>query len=191
MSKLGDKAKLHVCYEAGPCGYGLYWQLTKMGIECDGRRADAHPAQSRRQGKDGSRDAENSRAPSERRPDGGLGSRREHKALRDLVERVMPPRDKLRHRNRHGNAATRSSSTGEDRGVGNQHMIWLEGQKMSHAPFVGSAPPVQRGEASEGADRATREGDRCRHRSARRKHSGADRGATVLARRGEDRRGRW
>jgi len=29
-----DGSKLRVCYEAGPCGYGLYWQCTEMGIEC-------------------------------------------------------------------------------------------------------------------------------------------------------------
>ncbi len=26
---------LHVCYEAGPCGYVLYWQLAKLGVRCD------------------------------------------------------------------------------------------------------------------------------------------------------------
>jgi transposase len=35
MTKLGSKAALHVCYEAGPCGYVLYWQLTKLGIACE------------------------------------------------------------------------------------------------------------------------------------------------------------
>jgi transposase len=35
VKKLGEKESLRVCYEAGPCGYVLYWQLTKMGIECE------------------------------------------------------------------------------------------------------------------------------------------------------------
>ena len=34
MRKLGKKYVLKVCYEAGPCGYVLYWQLVAMGIEC-------------------------------------------------------------------------------------------------------------------------------------------------------------
>lgn len=34
MRKLGPPATLRVCYEAGPCGYVLYWQLTRLGIEC-------------------------------------------------------------------------------------------------------------------------------------------------------------
>jgi transposase len=33
--KLGAVAQLRVCYEAGPTGYGLYWQLVKMGIACE------------------------------------------------------------------------------------------------------------------------------------------------------------
>jgi hypothetical protein len=27
LKKIGPVESLHVCYEAGPCGYGLYWQL--------------------------------------------------------------------------------------------------------------------------------------------------------------------
>jgi transposase len=30
-----DYKKISVCYEAGPCGYGLYWQLIGMDIDCD------------------------------------------------------------------------------------------------------------------------------------------------------------
>ena len=32
--KLGDLDKLHICYEAGPCGYGVYRQLREMGVRC-------------------------------------------------------------------------------------------------------------------------------------------------------------
>ena len=35
MKKLGRPSSLRVCYEAGPCGYVLYWQLTKLGIHCE------------------------------------------------------------------------------------------------------------------------------------------------------------
>ena len=35
MRKLGDPKSLRACYEAGPTGFVLYWQLTAMGIECD------------------------------------------------------------------------------------------------------------------------------------------------------------
>ena len=35
LGKLGDRDTLRVCYEAGPTGYVLYWQLTKLGVHCD------------------------------------------------------------------------------------------------------------------------------------------------------------
>jgi transposase len=34
MRRLGPARTLRVCYEAGPCGYGLYWQLAGLGIAC-------------------------------------------------------------------------------------------------------------------------------------------------------------
>ena len=35
IRKLGPREHLVVCYEAGPCGYVLYWQLTRLGVHCD------------------------------------------------------------------------------------------------------------------------------------------------------------
>src|SRR5690606_30025892 len=35
LCKLGKLSELRVCYEAGPTGYALYWQLTKMGVQCE------------------------------------------------------------------------------------------------------------------------------------------------------------
>src|SRR5208282_3982601 len=35
VRKLEGPDGLHVCYEAGPCGYVLYWQLAKLGVRCD------------------------------------------------------------------------------------------------------------------------------------------------------------
>ncbi len=34
IKKVGAVECLRACYEAGPTGYVLYWQLTKLGIEC-------------------------------------------------------------------------------------------------------------------------------------------------------------
>jgi transposase len=34
IEQLGGPEGLKICYEAGPTGYALYWQLTKMGIDC-------------------------------------------------------------------------------------------------------------------------------------------------------------
>ncbi len=35
IRKLGPRERLRACYEAGPCGYVLYWQLGRLGIPCD------------------------------------------------------------------------------------------------------------------------------------------------------------
>jgi transposase len=36
IEKLGNPSTLRVCYEAGPPGCALlYWQLTKMDVECE------------------------------------------------------------------------------------------------------------------------------------------------------------
>src|SRR3989441_123077 len=34
IRQLGARGQLRACYEAGPCGYVLYWQLTKLGVAC-------------------------------------------------------------------------------------------------------------------------------------------------------------
>ena len=35
IGKLGPVGKLKCCYEAGPTGYVLYWQLTGLGVACE------------------------------------------------------------------------------------------------------------------------------------------------------------
>src|SRR5690606_38930379 len=35
ITKLGGSASLQVCYEAGPTGYALYWQMAELGVRCD------------------------------------------------------------------------------------------------------------------------------------------------------------
>jgi len=35
IRKLGGPEGLGICYEAGPCGYVLYWQLTGLGVACE------------------------------------------------------------------------------------------------------------------------------------------------------------
>ena len=34
VRKLGPADQLRACYEAGPTGYVLYWQLTALGVAC-------------------------------------------------------------------------------------------------------------------------------------------------------------
>src|SRR5450755_3721244 len=35
IKKLGPADKLRACYEAGPTGYVVYWQLAELGVKCD------------------------------------------------------------------------------------------------------------------------------------------------------------
>ena len=35
LKKLGPVEKLRVCYEAGPTGSVLYWQLAELGVQCE------------------------------------------------------------------------------------------------------------------------------------------------------------
>jgi len=35
VAKLGPAKQWKACYEAGPCGYVLYWQLTALGVSCE------------------------------------------------------------------------------------------------------------------------------------------------------------
>ena len=35
VKKLGPVKQLRGCYEAGPTGYVVYWQLTALGVTCE------------------------------------------------------------------------------------------------------------------------------------------------------------
>ena len=35
VKKLGPPEQLRACYEAGPTGYVVYWQLTTLGVACE------------------------------------------------------------------------------------------------------------------------------------------------------------
>jgi transposase len=35
VKKLREQGEIHACYEAGPTGYCLYWQLTQLGVPCE------------------------------------------------------------------------------------------------------------------------------------------------------------
>src|SRR6202011_6329587 len=102
VKKLGSASSLRACYEAGPCGYVLYWQLTQMGVHCDVIAPTLVPTKSGERVKTDRRDAQKL-ARSYRSgdltpvwvPDP------EHEALRDLVRaREAAKKDQLRARHR-------------------------------------------------------------------------------------------
>jgi transposase len=102
MHKLGKSERLRVCYEAGPTGYALYWQLTQRGVKCEVVAPTLVPVKSGDRVKTDRRDAERL-ARCYRAgdltpvwvPDAA------HEALRDLVRaREAAKADQLRARHR-------------------------------------------------------------------------------------------
>jgi transposase len=104
IRKLGKPEQLRVCYEAGPTGYVLYWQLTKLGVRCEVVAPTLIPVKPGDRVKTDRRDAEKLarcyRAGDLTAvwvPDAA------HEALRDLVRaREAAKSDQLRARNRLG-----------------------------------------------------------------------------------------
>lgn len=104
VNKLGPAARLRVCYEAGPTGYVIYWQLTGLGVHCDVVAPTLVPVKAGDRVKTDRRDA-TKLARSYRAgdltpvwvPDVA------HEALRDLVRaREAAKKDQLRARHRLG-----------------------------------------------------------------------------------------
>lgn len=102
VKKLGPVEQLRACYEAGPTGYVLYWQLTELGVECEVIAPTLVPVKAGDRVKTDRRDAEKL-ARSHRSgdltpvwvPDAGS------EALRDLVRaREAAKQDQLRARHR-------------------------------------------------------------------------------------------
>lgn len=100
VGKLGAVGDLRACYEAGPCGYVLYWQLAELGVTCDVVAPTLIPLKPGDRVKTDRRDAEKLAR--------GLRSGdltavwvpdTAHEALRDLVRaRLAAKQDQLRHR---------------------------------------------------------------------------------------------
>ncbi len=110
VKKLGPVEQLRACYEAGPTGYVLYWQLTKLGVDCAVIAPTLAPMKASDRVKTDRRDAERL-ARSHRAgdltavwvPDAGS------EALRDLVRgREAAKQDQLRARHRLGKFLLRS-----------------------------------------------------------------------------------
>jgi len=102
VRKLGPVEELRFCYEAGPTGYALYWQLTKLGAQCEVVAPTLVPVKAGDRVKTDRRDAlklaRNYRA-------GDLTAvwvpDADHEALRDLVRaREAAKKDQLRARHR-------------------------------------------------------------------------------------------
>ena len=138
IRKLGKPQQLRVCYEAGPTGYVLYWQLTKLGVHCDVVAPTLIPVKPGDRVKTDRRDAEKL-ARCYRSgdltpvwvPDAA------HEALRDLVRaREAAKSDQLRARNRLGKFLLRQgrrTPEGTQAWTG-KYLKWLKEQVRFEQP---------------------------------------------------------
>ena len=104
VGKLGPVKQIKACYEAGPTGYVLYWQLTQLGVACEVIAPSLVPSKAGDRVKTDRRDAEKlarcyraGELTAVWVPDAA------HEALRDLVRaREAAKKDQLKARHRLG-----------------------------------------------------------------------------------------
>jgi transposase len=136
VSKLGPPETLRFCYEAGPCGYGLYWQLVGLGAQCEVIAPTLIPTKAGERVKTDRLDAEKL---ARCHRSGDLTAvwvpSPELEALRDLVRaREAAKEDQVRARNRLGKFLLRQGRYRPDKSVawGTVHMAWLKTVKFEH-----------------------------------------------------------
>lgn len=139
VHKLGAVQHLRACYEAGPTGYVLYWQLTQLGVECQVIAPSLVPTKAGDRVKTDRRDAEKL-ARCHRAgeltavwvPDAA------HEALRDLVRaREAAKKDQLKARHRLGKFLLRHGQQRPDgvKAWTKKHREWIK----SHVRFEEAA----------------------------------------------------
>lgn len=137
IGKLGEPSNLRVCYEAGPTGYVLYWQLTKLGVHCEVIAPSLVPVKAGDRVKTDRRDAEKlARAYRSGDLTAVFVPSAEHEALRDLVRaREAAKTDELRARNRLGKYLLRNGQYAPTgcRAWTLTYWRWLRTVKFPHA----------------------------------------------------------
>lgn len=137
INTLGGAAGIHACYEAGPTGYALYWQLVQLGVECEVIAPSLIPTKPGDRVKTDRRDA--IRLARSHRA-GELTAvwvpSKAHEALRDLVRaREAAKKDQLRARHRLAKFLLRAGRRPPPAKTawGNAHFEWLRNQTFEHA----------------------------------------------------------
>jgi transposase len=130
VKKLAPAESLRVCYEAGPTGYVLYWQLTQLGVACEVVAPTLVPVKPGDRVKTDRRDAEklarcyrSGDLTAVWVPDAA------HEALRDLVRaREAAKKDQLRARHRLDKFLLRHGQRRPAKTVawGTKHRAWLK-----------------------------------------------------------------
>ena len=137
VKKLGPAEQLRVCYEAGPTGYAVYWELTALGVTCEVIAPTLVPVKAGDRVKTDRRDALKL-ARSYRAgdltavwvPDAA------HEALRDLVRaREAAKTDQLRARHRVGKFLLRQGRRPPVamKAWTQTHLTWVNSEHFEHA----------------------------------------------------------
>jgi len=137
VKKVGPAAQLRVCYEAGPTGYVVYWQLSELGVKCEVVAPTLVPVKAGDRVKTDRRDALKL-ARSYRAgdltavwvPDAA------HEALRDLVRaREAAKKDQLRARHRLGKFLLRQGRRPATKmnAWTQKHLTWVKTVHFEHA----------------------------------------------------------
>ncbi len=137
IKKLGKPEQLQACYEAGPTGYVLYWQLSELGVKCEVVAPTLIPVKAGDRVKTDRRDAEklarcyrSGDLTAVWVPDAA------HEALRDLVRaRLAAKRDQLRARNRLGKFLLRHGRRASEgtRAWTGKYLLWVKAQRFEQA----------------------------------------------------------
>lgn len=133
VAKLGGPEGLRACYEAGPCGYALYWELTRLGVDCEVVAPTLIPVKAGDRVKTDRRDAEKL---ARCYRSGDLTAvwvpDEEHEALRDLVRaREAAKKDQLRARHRLSKLLLRHGRRPpETKSWGTKFMEWVRGLRF-------------------------------------------------------------
>jgi transposase len=129
IGKLGPAKHIKACYEAGPTGYVLYWQLTQLGVACEVIAPSLVPTKAGDRVKTDRRDAEKlarcyraGELTAVWVPDAA------HEALRDLVRaREAAKKDQLKARHRLGKFLLRHGWRPEGmKAWTKQHLEWIK-----------------------------------------------------------------
>lgn len=137
IKRLGGGKGLRVCYEAGPTGYALYWQLAELGVACEVVAPTLVPVKAGDRVKTDRRDAQRL-ARSYRAgdltavwvPDAA------HEALRDLVRaREAAKKDQTRARHRLSKFLLRQGRRPPEgtKAWTSRYLQWVNGLRFDHA----------------------------------------------------------
>src|SRR5665213_3113594 len=137
LGKLGPVQHLKACYEAGPTGYVLYWQLTQLGVACEVIAPTLVPTKAGDRVKTDRRDAEKlARCYRAGELTGVWVPDAAHEALRDLVRaREAAKKDQLRARHRLGKFLLRHGQRPVTamHAWTQTHLTWVKTVHFAHA----------------------------------------------------------